>query len=139
MKKPKQAKHFIKKPIYPGGIKAIRQFIKEHLKYPEEALSNKIEGAVRVSYAINHQGKVIRTKITSSLGYGCNEEAERLVRLLKFEVPKNRGVKVTFHKKISINFRLPKTKPKKQVLYHYKESPQTSKNGYTITIPYPKS
>ena len=50
-------------------------------------------------------------KIISGLNPVCNEEAVRLVKLLKFTVPKNRGVRAIFHKNLTIHFRLPKEKP----------------------------
>lgn len=150
MQKEKKDKHFIKKPIYPGGKKALQLFITQNLKYPPEALTEKIEGTVVLKYTVNHQGKVIDTKVISSLGYGCDEEAERVVTMLKFEVPSNRGVKVLHHLNIQIHFRLPKqkSKPKQQSnttqKYNYqyttttsadsKEKPKSSPYTYTITV-----
>jgi protein TonB len=41
----------------------------------------------------------------------CNNEAIRVVKLLKFVVPKNpRHLKITFHKNITIHFRIQETK-----------------------------
>ncbi len=104
-------KHFLNKPIYEGGREALHQFVTEQLKYPKEALENKIEGVVVVRYTINKDGKVIKTKVKTGLGYGCDEEAQRVVKLLKFVVPKNRKLKVLFHRTIQIRFTLPKKKP----------------------------
>ena len=143
MKKERKDISFIKKPIYEGGPSALKKFISDHMKYPKAALDNKIEGTVFLKYSINHQGKVIDTKIISTLAYGCEEEAIRLVKLLKFKVPKNRGVKVIFHKNIQIHFHLPKTKstpPANQnIQYNYtsstkKESSTKKKNSYNYTI-----
>ncbi|MBX2875174.1 MAG: energy transducer TonB [Saprospiraceae bacterium] len=150
MQKEKKDKHFIKKPIYPGGKKALQLFITQNLKYPPDALKEKIEGTVVLKYTVNHQGKVIDTKVISSLGHGCDEEAERVVSLLQFEVPSNRGVKVLHHLNIQIHFRLPKQKArpiqkkeaKPSYNYQYtpsssedaKEKPTSSPYTYTITI-----
>ena len=88
--------------------------IKENLKYPPKAIKNKIEGKVHLRYEIDYKGNVVRTSVISSLGYGCDEEAERLVKLLKFEIPKvPRKMRLKFNKTIRINFKLPKPKPKK--------------------------
>lgn len=121
MKKERRDKNFIKKPIYPGGPAAMRTFIKENLKYPKTALEKKIEGTVSLKYTIDHNGKVIDTHIIAGIGHGCDEEAARLARLLKFEVPKTRGVKVQFHKDLHVHFRLPKVKqsPQQQVTTQY--------------------
>ena len=154
MKKEKKDKHFIKKPIYEGGRAVLKSFIKTHLKYPKKALQEKIEGTVSLKYTIDHTGKVIDTKVISSLGHGCDEEAIRLVKLLKFQVPKIRGRRVLFHKDIQIHFRLPKSKKAStpsSFQYNYTSSTSKtepsapeSKNSktsyhYTITIPNKKN
>ncbi|HFA49244.1 MAG TPA: energy transducer TonB, partial [Bacteroidetes bacterium] len=110
MKKEAKNKHFIKKPIYEGGPKAMKKLIGENMRYPKEALKNKIQGTVYVKYDIDYKGKVIDAKVIKGIGHGCDEEAIRLAKLLEFSVPKNRGVRVIFHKNIQIHFRLPKKK-----------------------------
>ena len=131
-------KHFLNKPVYEGGRSALLEFVKKNLKYPKLALENKIEGVVIVRYTINKEGKVIKTDVKNSLGYGCDEEAERVVRLLKFHVPKNRKIKVIFHKKIHIRFSLPKKKPnplKLQISYSNSEKEtMDKKSSYEYTI-----
>jgi len=138
MKKSKQAKNFIQRPSYPGGRTAINELIKKELKYPEKALEAKVEGKVKVAYSLNHKGVVIRAKVDKRLGYGCDEEAIRLVNLLRFDVPKNRGMRVTFNKTITINFKLPKQKkPAVSYQYNYSSNKKSkTKNSYKITIRY---
>ncbi len=151
MQKERKGKHFIKNPFYEGGLKAMREFISQNKKYPKAALQEKIEGTVYIKYTINYKGEVIETKVVKSLGYGCDEEAQRVVKLLKFEAPKNRRVKIKFFKDIQIHFRLSKKKEKpiQQVIaqtnYSYtitpskkEETPPGKKKdgGYTIQIKY---
>jgi protein TonB len=89
------------------------KLIKQTMIYPPAALKERVEGSVYLRYTIDHKGKVIETKVLSSLGHGCDEEASRLVKLFTFEIPKiPYKTKVTFHKNIRIHFRLPKAKPK---------------------------
>ena len=155
MKKEKKDKHFIKKPVYPGGITAMREFIANELQYPKEALELGKEGTVRLRYDIDYKGKVTEVFILGGLGYGCDEEAERIVRKLKFHVDKNHKVKVVFHKDIQIHFRLPKVKtkpPQKQqatnitrIEYTYSTTSnatassqskgKTTSYSYTINVP----
>lgn len=59
-------------------------------------------------YDIDFKGNVVDAKILAGLGHGCDEEALRLVKLLKFDVQKTRGLRVLYHKNIQIHFRLPK-------------------------------
>ena len=149
MQKEKKDKHFIQKPVYKGGKKNLKDFITKALKYPEAALNEKIEGTVVIKYTVNHLGKVIDSKVISGIGHGCDEEAQRVVGLLRFDVPKTRGLKVLHHLNIQIHFRLPKVTNKTvasktdpaPVTYNYiqpekkaHEKPKKSSYNYTITI-----
>ena len=150
MEKQKKAKHFLQQPDYPGGPKELTKFIYENLRYPAEALEAKVEGTVMIEYDIDYKGKVVDTRILQGLGYGCDEEADRVVRLLKFAVGRNRGVKVIFHKKAQIRFKIPAPAkiqppppqaPNLQVNYVYTtpatapaEQPKTGTYSYTITL-----
>jgi len=136
MQKETKDKHFIKKPIYPGGLKAMRKFISKEMKYPKPALAKKIEGTVYIKYEINHKGKVVKTKVLSSLGYGCDEEAQRLVSSFQFLMPKNpRKLRLTFHKTIRIRFKLPVVKKTnlKQKKITVPKPATVQKLSYTIT------
>lgn len=149
MKKEAKDKHFIKKPIFEGGPKAMKKFVKENLRYPKEALENKIEGTVYVKYDIDHKGKVKDAKVVSGIGHGCDEEAVRLVKKMEFSVPKTPyKTKVVFHNNIQIHFRLPKAKKASQkttnsLQVNYtstpspnpqKKPPKSNGGGYTYTI-----
>ncbi len=152
MSKERKDNSFIKKPVYPGGNAAYRKFIKDNLKYPKEALEKKIEGIVFIKYTIDHKGKVIESQVLKGIGHGCNEEAQRIVSLLKFDIPKGpRKLRVTFHKKTQISFKIPKPKAKpvtkskapqkSNMVYQYiptpkKQAPKPAKKkvSYTYTI-----
>ncbi len=150
----KKETKLIKKPVYEGGLKAMRDFVKSNMKYPKEALMQKVEGTVSVFYEINHLGDVIHTRVQSGIGHGCDEEAQRIVKLFKFEIddlPFRRKVK--FNKTIRIHFRLPKevdkptsppVKPKISTAYTYtvtssNPNPKVDKGdskSYSYTIRY---
>lgn len=110
MKKERKDDSFIKQPYYPGGDKALGVFIIQNLKYPEISKANKVEGDVHLKIDINHKGDVIDVKIIGGLDIACNEEAIRVVKILKYIVPKTpRNLKVTFHKNIRIHFNIENT------------------------------
>src|SRR5688500_2585856 len=113
MSKPLRDKDFIHLPEYPGGKAALQKFIQENLKYPNEALEKQVEGTVLVNFTIGNNGSVTGAKVLNGIGSGCDEEAVRVVKMLKFTSPKNRGVKVTNTRKIKINFKLPQIPVKK--------------------------
>ena len=109
MQKSRKENSFIKKAYYKGGSKAMGEFLIKNLKYPTSALTAKIEGTVNLRLDIDYKGNVISVKTISGLGFGCNEEAERVARLLKFEVPKNpQNLKIIYHHNMNIHFKLPK-------------------------------
>ena len=104
----KKPKHFINHPTFPGGPKAMTEFIYKNLRYPKLAGQAKLEGTVFLRIEINNQGIVGDVQVLKSLGMGCDEEAARVVRLLKFDVAKNRGLRVIFHKDIRVQFKMAK-------------------------------
>ena len=107
----KKQKHFLHRPEYKGGPKALSQFIHNQLRYPEAALAERVEGVVMVEADIDHRGRVVDTRVLQSLGHGCDEEAVRVVQQVQFEVAKNRGVRVLFHQRFNVQFKLPKPAP----------------------------
>tara|TARA_B100001741_G_C16166735_1_gene420482 strand:+ start:133 stop:492 length:360 start_codon:yes stop_codon:yes gene_type:complete len=116
-----KSKKFIAKAEYPGGGDALKKFVMSNLVYPKEALKNKIEGRVFLRYEVNERGSVHSISIINGLGYGCDEEAKRIVALLKYPEVKNRGVKVNTKFKLAIDFRLP-VPPKVKINYIYTTS-----------------
>jgi len=101
-------KKFLELPRYGGGNDEFKKFIAKNLRYPKQAIEAKIEGKVLVAYEIDDNGFVHNQRVLRSLGYGCDEEALRVVGLLRFKKVKNRGVRVRVNTKTNIVFRLPK-------------------------------
>jgi len=100
-------KSFLRIPEFPGGKEAYLQFVKENIKYPDQALANKIEGLVYVKYKVNNIGEVLDVEVTKGIGYGCDEEAVRVIRMMSYEPARNRGVKMKAEMKTRIHFKLP--------------------------------
>jgi TonB family protein len=50
------------------------------LKYPEKALQNKISGVVIIEVIANDDGTLTDPVVIKGLGYGCDEEALRMVK-----------------------------------------------------------
>lgn len=129
---------FIKPPTYPGGKKAMDEFIKSNLKYPDEALEKKVEGIVTINFDIDVFGTVSNTKIKHGIGSGCDEEALRLVSLMKFSKRKYQGLRVVFHQTMNINFRIHEASkppdPEQTINYSYSEKPKPNDSGLGYTI-----
>ncbi len=111
MEKDKKKTKFVYQPEYPGGPKELTKFLYAQLRYPKAAFDANIEGTVYLEYDIDYQGNVVGTKVLKGLGYGCDEEAARVVKLLKFDVARNRGIQVLFHQKVRVQFKKTKEKP----------------------------
>ena len=146
--KKSREKKFILTPEYPGGSDALRKFIGSNLKYPDEALEKQIEGMVYLSYTVTDQAKIEDVRVIKGLGYGCDEEAIRLITLLKYGAAKNRGMRVRSTMKTKINFRLPQAPAP---VLNYTLTQDTAKQkpavktagsevyGYTLTFNNPAS
>lgn len=100
-------KQFLNLPKYPGGNTAFREFIAANLRYPESALAAGTEGTVVVEYDVRDNGVVEHPRILKGIGHGCDEEAMRVVGMLRYDKVKNRGVRVKMTTKTSIHFKLP--------------------------------
>jgi TonB family protein len=93
------------RPYFPNGMQALGQFISAYINYPDDALKNNIKGQVIVSFTITEDGSTTDFKIVKSLGYGCDEEAIRVLKLLPDWVPGyQRGKAVRTKFKLPITF-----------------------------------
>ena len=132
----KKEKKFLELPRFAGGKEALSKFIRQNLQYPEEALEAGIEGKVVVGFDVDDNGNVHNAQIVHGIGHGCDEEALRIVGLLRYQKVSNRGRRVLLHSKLNIRFRL----PKKNMLNYTiepkakQESTKTDSNKITYTI-----
>lgn len=145
-KKKKKNKQFLEKPQYPGGAKALREFLGAHIQYPKDAMEQRIEGTVTVKYQVNDDGFVENPTIVKGLCPSCNEEALRLVQLLRYDKARNRGIRLKVNCKVNVNFHLaPKPAPANTISYNVVTTPAKKTNkktpsrrkpgtGYSYTI-----
>jgi len=123
--KKQKKKKFIRKPHLEGGKEYLKEFLKENLVYPKEALEKGIQGDVLVSFSVNHYGIVSNPHIVKGIGYGCDEEAIRLVSMLRYQEVKNRGLRVSVRSRVKIPFKLKEVK--KTMSISYTTTPGTKK------------
>jgi TonB family protein len=110
MKNNNNKEQLIKNAFYEGGKKAMDEFVQKNIKYPAAALEKKIEGKVHLFLDIDKMGKVIKVKVVSGIGHGCDEEAIRVVKMMEWKVDKLRNMHVVFHQKLTISFKVPMKK-----------------------------
>lgn len=88
-----------KMPFFPGGQAAMYNYIYSNMQYPPEAKQNNMGGQVVTQFVVSAEGKITKAKIVRSIGYGCDEEALRLVNSMPSWIPgdyNGRPVPVTF-------------------------------------------
>lgn len=71
-----------KSPQFPGGVKELYSYIGKNLKYPEAAVKANITGKVFVKMIIEKDGSINTTSIDKGIGFGCDEEVERIVKAM---------------------------------------------------------
>lgn len=70
-------------PKYPGGDGEMLNFLKQNLQYPEDAKTKGETGVVYVSYIVFCDGSVGNVKVVRGVSSAFNDEAKRVVSLLK--------------------------------------------------------
>jgi TonB family protein len=70
-------------PMYPGGEIGVNEHVKNELKYPEEALSDSIQGRVVVRYVVQTDGNVGEIEVVESVHPLLDEEAKRVIRAME--------------------------------------------------------
>ncbi len=93
-------------PEFKGGQDAMNKFLAENLKYPAAARESAIQGKVIVRVQLDEKGKIIQSEIGNGLGAGCDEEALRVVRLMKFNPGALRGVPTKMWLSVPVGFKL---------------------------------
>jgi periplasmic protein TonB len=67
-------------PEFPGGKPAINQYIKDNIRYPQQAVKNNISGIVFVSFCITDSGMIDKVYIARSIHPTLDMEAARVVK-----------------------------------------------------------
>lgn len=94
-------------PEFPGGMAAWSKFLSKNLQYPNRARDNGVSGRVVVSFIVEKNGEITALKIISGIGFGCDEEALRVIKkspLWKPGFQNGKAVRVSYV--IPIVFRL---------------------------------
>ena len=71
--------HVKQMPEFRSGKEGFEKYLLTKTQYPEEAKQKGIRGSVLVRFIIDKKGKIRDAKVLKSLGYGCDEEALRVI------------------------------------------------------------
>ncbi len=97
-------------PEFPGGDEARVKFLNKNLIYPDSARKHGIQGTVFATFTVDTNGSVSNPKILRGIGYGCDEEAIRIIKLMpkwKPSIQENKAVPVRMN--LPVKFALPDT------------------------------
>ena len=102
-------------PQFPGGEKALMEYIAKNLTYPQEARDKGVEGRVFIGMVIEKDGSVSNVKVLRGISQECDAEAVRVISSLpKWKPGKMKGEPVQVSYQIPINFKLAEKQPKKK-------------------------
>jgi periplasmic protein TonB len=92
-------------PQYPGGFKAMFDFISKNVSYPEMAREMGVQGTVQVHFVVNRDGSITDVKTDSKVNKDLENEAMRVVGMMPNWIPgEQAGKPVRVHYTIPINF-----------------------------------
>lgn len=93
-------------PLIPKGLRGLPAYFGSNITYPEDARRRDIQGKVAVEFVVETSGIPSNVRTVESLGGGCDEEAMRLVRGIRWKPAYKNGQRVRYVMKIDIQFRL---------------------------------
>jgi periplasmic protein TonB len=94
-------------PTFPGGEGAMAAYLRKHINYPPIARENNIQGKVFINFVVDKEGNIKDVKVLRGIGYGCDEEAVRVVKQMPPWKPgKQNGRSVPVSLNVPINFTL---------------------------------
>ncbi|HPR29261.1 MAG TPA: TonB family protein, partial [Chitinophagales bacterium] len=94
-------------PQYPGGDKAMQEFIRKELRYPAAAKDASIQGTVYVNFVVDATGEVGNIKLIRGIGGGCDEEAMKMVsKMPRWKPGRQNGKNVPVSMTIPVQFKL---------------------------------
>lgn len=94
-------------PQFPGGTKAFVQFLQKNLHYPNSVAIAGVAGKVYLQFVIGKEGEISKLEVVKGIGFGCDQEAERVAKLMPHWIPgKQSGRAVSVKFTLPINFTL---------------------------------
>ena len=94
-------------PDFPGGMKALMDYLSKNVKYPAEAHAIGAQGRVIVSFTVKKDGSIADTKVERSVNPYLDKEAMRVIAAMpKWQPGKQRGEAVNVRFTVPVAFRL---------------------------------
>lgn len=82
-------------PDFPGGNKELFSFISKNFQFTDEMKENKLKGKIIASFVVEKDGSISDIKVIRGLGFGTENEAIRVLKLMpKWKPGMQNGKKV---------------------------------------------
>lgn len=92
-------------PQFPGGEKAMYDWLYAHLNYPESARERGVAGSVWIRLVVSETGKVKNAKVARGIDPECDAEALRAIQSMPDWIPgRKNGRKVPVYYTLRIVF-----------------------------------
>lgn len=102
-------------PEFPGGMKAMMQFIFSNVKYPAISQENGTQGRVITQFTVGKDGSITDAKVLRSVDPYLDKEALRVISAMPKWKPGKQGGKVVATRfTMPIDFRLPSDEPEER-------------------------
>lgn len=92
-------------PEFPGGAGALLGYLGKNIKYPAAASRANVSGRVFMTFVVNTDGSIQDVQVLKGLGFGCDEEAVRVVKSMpKWKPGKQSGRPVRVKYNLPVSF-----------------------------------
>jgi periplasmic protein TonB len=94
-------------PEFAGGMNALLKFLQKNLRYPTPAVNANVMGKVYMQFVVGQDGNISKVDVIKGIGFGCDEEAQRVVKLMpKWSPGRQSGRAVSVKFTLPISFQL---------------------------------
>lgn len=91
-------------PAFPGGQRALLDYINQNIHYPPEAVKDSVKGRVVVKFTIKEDGSIDKASVVKALHPLLDKEAVRVIESMPKWIPGKRNGRA-----IQVNYNIPVT------------------------------
>ena len=91
-----------RQPKFPGGDKALIEYLSSNIKYPKSAKKDKVTGKVLISFVVDKEGNVTEVQVRRGVREDLDAEAYRVVAAMPRWTPAKMGGKI-----VAVSYNLP--------------------------------
>ena len=94
--------HVENQPEFPGGYKALMQYLSRNIRYPSLEQEMGISGKVYISFVVNKNGSIVDVEVMKGVNESLNAEAMRVIKQMPNWKPGKQG-----GKNVRVSYRIP--------------------------------